>query len=112
MTLSGRQRHGKGPGWLCSKRLLLAAGRVAAEPNNQRDFPVTIAEIRITYPADLPDPIGLSIPPEDLARAVWRSAEPRDVERNTRTSPDPKAHVARPGSTGQRRQRSSLLSLH
>lgn len=25
--------------------------------NNQRDFPVTIAEIRITYPADLPDPI-------------------------------------------------------
>lgn len=26
--------------------------------NNQCDFPVTIAEIRITYPADLPDPIG------------------------------------------------------
>jgi hypothetical protein len=24
--------------------------------DNQRDFPTTIAEIRITYPADLPDP--------------------------------------------------------
>ena|SRR6266516_4548734 len=24
--------------------------------NNQRDFPVTIAEIKITYPADLPEP--------------------------------------------------------
>ena len=24
--------------------------------NNQRDFPTTITEIRITYPADLPDP--------------------------------------------------------
>lgn len=26
--------------------------------NNQRDFPRTIAEIEITYPADLPDPTG------------------------------------------------------
>jgi predicted nucleic acid-binding protein len=24
--------------------------------NNQRDFPATITEVRITYPADLPDP--------------------------------------------------------
>jgi predicted nucleic acid-binding protein len=24
--------------------------------NNQRDFPTTITEVRITYPADLPDP--------------------------------------------------------
>jgi predicted nucleic acid-binding protein len=24
--------------------------------NNRRDFPVTISEIRITYPSDLPDP--------------------------------------------------------
>ena len=26
--------------------------------NNQRDFPAGITEIHITYPADLPDPIG------------------------------------------------------
>ena len=24
--------------------------------NNQRDFPMTITEVRLTYPADLPDP--------------------------------------------------------
>jgi len=33
----------------------VAAGADRFVTNNQRDFPVSIAEIQITYPADLPD---------------------------------------------------------
>jgi len=28
---------------------------LATDTNNQRDFPAAVTEIRITYPADLPD---------------------------------------------------------
>jgi predicted nucleic acid-binding protein len=40
--------------------LATAVGLGAARfiTNNQRDFPVGITEVRITYPADLPDPSG------------------------------------------------------
>ena len=47
--------------------------------NNQRDFPVTIAEVKVTYPADLTEAPRVAHPSasEPIARAAgkpWRSA--------------------------------------
>jgi hypothetical protein len=44
--------------------------------NNQRDFPPTISELRVTYPADLPEPGDDPGAPPTVAAAAARSRRP------------------------------------
>jgi predicted nucleic acid-binding protein len=53
-ALSGRYRLRAADATHLATAVGLGADRFIT--NNQRDFPAAIAEIRITYPADLPDP--------------------------------------------------------
>jgi predicted nucleic acid-binding protein len=53
-ALAGRYRLRAADATHLATAVSLGADRFIT--NNQRDFPTTITEVRITYPADLPDP--------------------------------------------------------
>ena len=46
--------------------------------NNRRDFPPTITELRVTYPADLPEPGDDPAAPPTVAAAAARKQTPRN----------------------------------